>query len=81
MPDVNGVAGDRLKQYLERIERLTEEKQGIADDIKDVYQEAKSAGFDTKIMKMIVRLRKMATDKRNEEQHLLELYKSAIGLE
>lgn len=81
MTDVNGVAGDRLKQYLERIERLTEEKQGIADDIKDVYQEAKSAGFDTKIMKMIVRLRKMATDKRNEEQHLLELYKSAIGLE
>lgn len=81
MADVQGVAGDRLKQYLERIERLTEEKQGIAEDIKDVYQEAKSAGFDTKIMKMIVRLRKMATDKRNEEQHLLELYKSAIGLE
>lgn len=81
MADVQGVAGDRLKQYIERIERLSEERSGIADDIKDVYAEAKSAGFDAKIMKMIVRLRKMATDKRNEEQHMLEVYKSAIGLE
>lgn len=70
-----------MQQYIERIERLEEEKSGIADDVKDVYAEAKSAGFDSKIMRMIIRLRKMASEKRSEEQHLLEIYKSAIGLE
>lgn len=81
MADVQGVAGDRLKQYIERVERLEEEKAGIADDIKDVYAEAKSAGFDSKIMKVIVRLRKMSTEKRIEEEEMLDIYKSAIGLE
>jgi len=81
MADVQGVSGERLKQYIERIERLEEEKAGLADDIKDVYAEAKSAGFDSKIMKMIVRLRKMASEKRREEEDLLDVYKSAIGLE
>lgn len=81
MADVQGVSGERLKQYIERVERLTEEKEGIANDIRDVYAEAKSAGFDSKIMKMIVRLRKQSHDKRQEEQHLLDLYCSAIGLE
>ncbi|QKZ15899.1 DUF2312 domain-containing protein [Spirosoma sp. KUDC1026] len=81
MADVQGVSGERLKQYIERIERLEEEKAGIADDVKDVYAEAKSAGFDAKIMKMIVRLRKMASEKRREEEDLLDVYKSAIGLE
>ena len=81
MADVQGVSGERLKQYLERIERLEEEKAGLADDIKDVYAEAKSAGFDSKIMKMIVRLRKMASEKRREEEEILDIYKSAIGLE
>lgn len=81
MADVQGVSGDRLKQYIERIERLEEEKAGIADDIKDVYAEAKSAGFDSKIMRMIVRLRKMASEKRREEEELLDVYKSAIGLD
>ena len=81
MTDVQGVSGERLKQYIERIERLEEEKVGIADDVKDVYAEAKSAGFDSKIMKMIVRLRKMASEKRREEEDLLDVYKSAIGLE
>lgn len=81
MADVQGVSGERLKQYIERIERLEEEKAGISDDVKDVYAEAKSAGFDSKIMKMIVRLRKMASEKRREEEDLLEVYKSAIGLE
>lgn len=81
MADVQGVSGERLKQYIERVERLEEEKSGIADDIKDVYAEAKSAGFDSKIMRMIVRLRKMASEKRREEEELLDIYKSAIGLE
>jgi uncharacterized protein (UPF0335 family) len=81
MADVQGVSGERLKQYIERIERLEEEKAGIADDVKDVYAEAKSAGFDSKIMRMIVRLRKMASEKRREEEELLDIYKSAIGLE
>jgi uncharacterized protein (UPF0335 family) len=81
MADVQGVSGERLKQYVERIERLEADKAGIADDITDVYAEAKSAGFDSKIMRMIVRLRKMATEKRREEQDLLDVYCSAIGLE
>jgi len=81
MANVQGVHGERLKQYIERVERLSEEKQGIADDITDVYAEAKSAGFDPKIMKTIVKLRKMSSDKRREEEDLLEVYKSAIGLE
>lgn len=81
MADVQGVSGERLKQYIERVERLEEEKAGIAEDIRDVYAEAKSAGFDSKIMRMIVRLRKMASEKRREEEELLDIYKSAIGLE
>lgn len=79
--DVGGVAGKRLKSFLERIERLEEEKAGLADDIKDIYAEAKSVGFDTKTMRKIIRLRKMDTEKRREEDELLELYKAAIGLE
>ncbi len=78
--EVGGIAGDRLRQYIERIERLEEEKAGIADDIKDVYAEAKSAGFEAKIMRQIVKLRKMDSQKRNEQEELLELYKAAIGL-
>lgn len=79
--DVGGVAGDRLKQLIERIERLEEEKAGIADDIRDVYAEAKSAGFETKIMRQIIKLRKMDYQKRVEQEELLDLYKSAIGLD
>lgn len=78
---VGGVAGERLLQLMERIERLEEEKAGIADDIRDVYAEAKSAGFETKIMRQIIKLRKMDHQKRQEQEELLELYKSAIGLE
>lgn len=75
-----GVSGDRLKQYIERVERLTEEKDGIAEDIRDIYAEAKSAGFETKVMRQLVKLRKMDNQKRIEQEELLELYKSAIGL-
>ena len=79
--DVGGVAGKRLKSFLDRVERLEEEKKGLADDIKDIYAEAKGVGFDVKTMRKILRLRKMETDKRREEEELLELYKAAIGLE
>jgi uncharacterized protein (UPF0335 family) len=79
--DVGGVTGERLRQFIERIERLEEEKAALADDIKDVYAEAKSAGFDTKTMRQVVKLRKMDTEKRREENELLETYKAALGLE
>lgn len=75
------VSADQLRQYIERVERLEEEKKGIQDDIKDVYGEAKAVGFDSKIMKQIVRLRKKTRDARMEEEALLETYKAALGLD
>lgn len=71
---------DRLRLLIERIERLEEEKKGIADDIRDVYAEAKAVGYDTKIMRQIVRLRKMKPDDRREMETVLETYKAALGL-
>lgn len=79
--DTGGVSGQRLKAFIERVERLEEEKAGLAEDIKDIMAEAKGTGFDTKTMRKIIRLRKMDKEKRQEEEQLLELYKSAIGLE
>lgn len=79
--DAGGVSGQRLKAFIERVERLEEEKTGLAEDIKDIMAEAKAVGFDTKTMRKIIRLRKMDKEKRREEEELLELYKSAIGLE
>ena len=73
-------ADDRLRLLIERIERLEEEKKGIGDDIKDVYSEAKSTGYDPKIMRQIVRLRKMKPDDRSEQDMLLETYKNALGM-
>jgi len=72
---------DRLRLLIERIERLEEEKKGIADDIRDVYAEAKAVGYDPKIMRQIVRLRKMKPDDRSEMETILETYKNALGLE
>jgi len=77
---VGGVAGGRLKAFIERIEKLEEEKTSIGADIKDVYAEAKGTGFDAKTVRKIVRLRKMDEEKRREEDELLELYCAAIGL-
>ena len=73
------IAADQLRLFIERIERLEEEKKGIADDIRDVYSEAKSQGYDAKIMRQIVRLRKMTNDDRAEMEAVLETYKSALG--
>jgi uncharacterized protein (UPF0335 family) len=74
-------ADDRLRLLIERIERLEEEKAGIADDIKDVYLEAKAVGYDPKIMREIVKLRKMKPDDRAEREMVLETYKKALGLD
>ncbi|MGE3690600.1 MAG: DUF2312 domain-containing protein [Novosphingobium sp.] len=71
---------DRLRLLIERVERLEEEKKGIADDIRDTYAEAKAVGYDTKIMRQIVRLRKMNPDDRAEMEMVLETYKAALGL-
>lgn len=74
------VSGKRLKSFIERVERLEEEKKAIAEDIRDVYSEAKSVGFEPKIMRKIVSLRKSNLEKRREEQELLDLYMAAIGM-
>lgn len=79
--DVGGVAGKRLKSFIERVERLEQEKAELAEDIKEVYAEAKGTGFDVKTIRKLIRLRKMDVEKRREEDELLELYKAAIGLE
>lgn len=74
------VSAEQLRLFIERIETLEEEKKGMADDIKDVYAEAKGTGFDTKTMKAIVRLRKMEKAARQEAEALLDVYKTALGL-
>ncbi|MXO91125.1 DUF2312 domain-containing protein [Pontixanthobacter aquaemixtae] len=72
---------DRLRLLIERIERLEEEKKGIADDIRDVYAEAKAVGYDPKIMRQCVRLRKMDTNDRVEMETILDTYRNALGIE
>ena len=79
--DQGGIAGERLRSFIERIERLEEEKAALAADIREVYAEAKSAGFDARIMRQIVRLRKLDSAERQEQEALLDLYKQAVGLE
>jgi uncharacterized protein (UPF0335 family) len=74
------VSAEQLRLFIERIETLEEEKQGISNDIKDVYSEAKGTGFDTKTMKAIIRLRKMEAAARAEAEALLDTYKTALGL-
>ena len=74
------IAADELRLLIERIERLEEEKKAIADDVKDVYGEAKARGYDAKTMRVIVRLRKMETHTRQEADALLETYRAALGL-
>lgn len=71
---------NQLKLFFERIERLEEEKKGMADDIRDTFAEAKAQGYDTKIMRQVLRLRKMAPHDRQEMEMLLETYKAAVGL-
>jgi len=80
MTEVGGIAQDVLRSFVERIERLEEEKKNLADDIKDVYSEAKSSGFDVKILRQIVRMRKMEDHERQEREALIDLYAHALGM-
>ena len=73
-------AKDQLKAFVERIERLEEEKKTISDDIRDVYAESKGNGFDVKALRAVVRLRKIETTERNEQQLILETYMNALGM-
>lgn len=79
MPNVGGIAGDQLRSFIERIERLEEEKRSLASDIKEVYDEAKGNGFDTKIMRQIVKERRMDKDDLDEQETLLDIYRKALG--
>ncbi|WP_174297241.1 DUF2312 domain-containing protein [Sphingomonas bacterium] len=77
----DNVSAEQLRQFIERVERLEEEKRGLQDDIKDTYGEAKSTGFDVKTMRSIVRLRRMEKHHRDEADALLETYRTALGLQ
>jgi uncharacterized protein (UPF0335 family) len=78
--DVDGGGGQRLKAFIERIERLEEEKSALMEDIKEIYSEAKGTGFDAKTIRKVVALRKMDAEKRREADDLLDIYRNAIGL-
>src|SRR5258708_2341797 len=79
--DVGGIAGERLRSFVDRIERLEEEKKVLGADIKEVYSEAKGHGFDTKILRKVIALRKKDKEERDEEDTLLDLYKQALGMD
>ena len=78
--EARGITAGQLRSFVERVERLEEEKAALMADIREVYAEAKAHGFDTKTMRQIVRLRKMDSDDRAEQEALLDLYKSALGM-
>ena len=80
MPDVGGIAGDRLKSFVERIERLEEERRALGADIREVYAEAKGNGFDTKIMRQVIKLRRLDKDDLDEQDALIDVYKRALGM-
>lgn len=80
MTAVNGIAADRLRSFVERIERLEEERTALGAYIREVYSEAKSVGFNTKILRQVVRLRKLDSADREEQEELLTIYKQALGM-
>jgi len=80
MADIGGIAADRLRSFVERIEKLEEEKAALAADIRDVYAEAKGNGFDVKTLRQVVRLRKLDAADRDEQEALLDLYKRVLEL-
>ncbi len=80
MVDVGGIASDRLRTIIERVERLEEEKAALAEDIKEIFSEAKSAGFDVKILRQVIRLRKLDSSDRQEQEAILDLYKRALDM-
>ena len=80
MADVGGVSTDRLRSFVDRIERLEEEKQALAADIREVYSEAKGAGFDVKVMRQLIQLRKLDKDDRTQMEEILSVYERALGM-
>ena len=78
--DVGGIAADRLRSVIERVERLEEERKALGDDIKDIFQEAKSAGFEVKVIRAIIRIRKQEPADVEEQETLLDLYRRALGM-
>lgn len=76
----SGVARDRLKSFIERVERLEEEKKAITDDMKEIFAEAKGEGFDVKVIRLILRIRKQDSNERAEEEAVLDLYLHALGM-
>jgi uncharacterized protein (UPF0335 family) len=80
MAQVGGIAGEQLRAFIERIERLEEERKDVQEQIKEVFSEAKGVGFDVRIMRQLLRLRKLRDVDRSEQEELLEIYKSAIGM-
>jgi len=80
MAEVGGIAGDRLRSIVERIERLEEEKKALSDDIREVYSEAKGSGFDIKVIRRIIQLRKMDSSDRDEMEAILDIYKRALEM-
>jgi uncharacterized protein (UPF0335 family) len=80
MAQVGGIAGEQLRAFIERIERLEDEKKDVQEQIKEAFSEAKGSGFDTRIMRQLLRLRKLRDADRSEQEELLEIYKSAIGM-
>lgn len=78
--DSGGVAAERLTSFIERLERLEDEKRDVGDQIKDVFAEAKGEGFDIKIMRQLLKLRRMKPHDRSEQEELLEVYKAALGM-
>ena len=80
MTEIGGIAADRLRSIVERVERLESERDGITSDIKDVMAEAKSAGFDTKAIRAVIKLRKMNAADRDEQEILLETYRKALDI-
>ena len=80
MANSGGIAGDQLRSLVERIERLEEERRATAEDIREVYGEAKAAGFDIKVMRQLVRLRRLDIAEREEQEALLDIYRHAVGM-
>ena len=80
MVDLGGSAGERLRQFIERVERLEEERRTLGADVREIYAEAKALGFEPKIMRQLVRLRRLAKQELDEQEALLETYKHALGM-
>ena len=80
MVDTGEIGAERLRSFIERVERLEEDRSNLNADIREVYSEAKSAGYDARTMRQIVRLRKLEPNERQEQEHLLEVYRNAVGI-